>query len=113
MKMRFRTVVEEFEAHFHPAQLGSKLRGKSEWKHYGDGTYRFKLSIRDLSLPDNSEIDIWRDGSWLMKLTVQNGKAKVEMENDSGSGIPAIKEGQVLQIKHGDVLLTEAEYRAE
>ena len=66
MKFRFRTVVQECEAHIHPVQQGSNLRGKSEWKHYADGSYRFKLSIRDLLLPDNSEIDIWRYDSWLM-----------------------------------------------
>lgn len=113
MKIRFRAVLQELEAHFHPIQPGSNVRGKSEWKHYSDGTYRFKLSIRDISLPNNSEIDIWRDGSWLMRLTVQNGKANVDMENDSRSGIPALKAGQVLQIKHGDVLLAEGQYRAE
>ena len=64
-------------------------------------------------LPDNSEIDIWRDDSWLMRLTVENKKAKVDMENERGSGIPAIKAGQVLQIKLGDVLLAEGEYKAE
>ena len=113
MKMRFKAVLQEFEAHFHPVQPGSNVRGKAEWKHYSDGSYRLKLSIRDLLLPDKSEIDIWRDGSWLMRLTVGNHKAKVDLENDTGSGIPAIKAGQVLQIKQGDVLLAEGEYKAE
>jgi hypothetical protein len=113
MKFRFRTVVEEFEAHVHPIQPDSNLRGKSEWKHYADGSYRFKLSLRGLDLPDNSEIDIWRDGSWFMRLTVQNQKAKVDLENEGGSGIPTIKPGQVLQIKYANELLAEGEYKVE
>ena len=113
MKMRFRTVLQEFEAHFHPVQPGSNVRGKSEWKHYGDGTYRFKISIRDIPLPDNSEIDLWRDGQWMMRLSVHNNKVRADLENDSGSGIPAIRAGQVLQIRSGEVILAEGKYEAE
>ena len=111
--MRLRTVLQEFEAHFHPVQPGSNVRGKSEWKHYGDGTYRFKISIRDIPLPDRSDIDLWRGGQWMMRLSVQNNKARVDIENDSGSGIPAIKARQVLQIKSGDTVLAEGKYEAE
>ena len=111
--MRIRNVLQEFEAHFHPVPPDSKVRGKSEWKHYGDGTYRFKISIRDIPLPDGSQVDLWRDGSWLMRLTVQNKKAKVDLENDSGSGIPVIAAGQVLQIRSGENILAEGRYEAE
>ena len=113
MKLRFRTVLQEFEAHFHPVQPGSNVRGKSEWKHYGDGTYRFKLSIRDIPLADGTEIDLWRDGTWLMRLPVKDNKVKVDLENDSGSGIPTIKAGQVLQIRVGQTVLAEGTYKAE
>ena len=113
MKFRFRTVLQEFEAHFHPVQPGSNVRGKSEWKHYGNGTYRFKLVVRDLPLPDGTEIDLWRDGTWIMRLPVQNHKVKVDLENEGGSGIPAIEAGQVLQIRSGDTVLAEGKYQAE
>jgi hypothetical protein len=72
MKGRFGAVLQELEAHFHPVQRGSTVRGKSEWKHYGDGSYRFKISLRGISLPDNSEIDLWRDGRWMMRLLVKD-----------------------------------------
>lgn len=111
--MRIRSVLQEFEAHFHPVQPGSNLRGKSEWKQYSDGTYRFKLSIRDLPLPDGSQVDLWREGSWLMRVPVQNKKAQVDLENDSSSGIPAISAGQVLQIRSGEIILAEGKYEAE
>ena len=111
--MRIRTVLQEFEAHFHPVQPGSNLRGKSEWKQYGDGTYRFKFYLVNIPLADGSHIDLWRDGSWLMRVKVQNKKARVEIENDSGSGVPATKAGQVLQIKFGEMVLAEGKYEAE
>ena len=111
--MRLRTVLQEFEAHFHPVQSGSNVRGKSEWKQYGDGTCRFKISLRDLSLPDNSEIDLWRGGQWIMRLPVKNNSAKVDIESDNSFNIPAIKAGQVLQIKSGETILAEGIYAAE
>ena len=111
--MKFRTVLQEFEAHFHPVQQGSNVRGKSEWKHYGDGTYRFKISLRDISLPDDSEIDLWRDGQWMMRLPVKDNRARIDLENDNGSGIPAIKAGQVLQIRSGQDILAEGKYKEE
>jgi hypothetical protein len=111
--MRIRTVLQEFEAHFHPVGPGSNVRGKSEWKEYGDRTIRFKLSIVNIPLSDGSQIDLWRDGSWLMRLTVQNNKAKVDLENDGGSGIPAINAGQILHVRLGDVVLAEGKYEAE
>jgi len=113
MRLRLRAVLQEFEAHLQPAQPGSKIRGKSEWKQYGDGSYRFKLSLRDIALPDESQIDLWRETSWLMRLRVQSGRARVDIENDGGSDIPAIEAGQVLQIKHGDLLLAQGESKAE
>jgi hypothetical protein len=111
--MRLRTVLQEFEAHFHPVQPGSKVQGKSEWKHYGDGTYRFKISIRGIPLPDHSQIDLWRDGQWILRLPVLNHKAKADIENDNGSGIPMIEAGQVLQVKSGDTLIAQGKYEAE
>jgi hypothetical protein len=111
--MRIRNVLTEHEAHFHSLLPDSNLTGKSEWKHYGDGTYRFKLSIRNIPLPDESKVDLWLDGRWLMRLVVEHKRVKIDMENDHGSGIPPIKAGQVLQIKSGQNLLAEGKYLAE
>jgi hypothetical protein len=113
MKMRFRTVLQEFEAHFHSVQPGSEIHGKSEWKHYGDGTYRFKVAIRDIPMADDSQIDLLLDNKWLMRLSVQNNKTKVDIENKDGSGIPVIKAGQVLQIRAGQDVLAEGKYETE
>lgn len=111
--MRFRSVLQEFEAHVRPVTPGSKVHGKSEWKQYADGNYRFKFSLREIPLPDGSEIDLWRGGQWMMRLPVKDHRARVDIESDHGSGIPAIKAGQVLQIKTGETLLAEGKYREE
>jgi len=113
MKMRIRNVLTEYEAHFYSVLPNSDVIGKSEWKHYSDGTYRFKLSVRNLPLPDESKVDLWLDDRWLMRLIVENKRVKIDMENDSGSGIPPVRAGQVLCIKAGQDVLAEGQYRAE
>jgi hypothetical protein len=45
---------------------------------------------------------------WMARLTVQDNRAKVELGNDNGSGIPTIKAGQVIQIKSGQGVLAES-----
>jgi hypothetical protein len=64
-------------------------------------------------LPDHSKIALWLDDEFMMQLSVQNHKAKVEIENDSGIGIPSIKAGQILRIKSGQNILAEGKYEAE
>jgi len=111
--MKIRNVLKEFEAHINPVQPGGTTQGKSEWKHYGDGTYRFKISVRNIPLPDNSRIDVILDDVRMMQLTVNHNKAKTDLENQTRIGIPNIQAGQVLQVKFGETVLAEGAYVAE
>lgn len=111
--MKIRNVLKEFEAHIHPGQPGGITQGKSEWKHYGDGTYRFKISIRNIPLPDNSKIDVMLDGMPILQLAVRNNKAKFDIENNMNFGIPAVRAGQKLQIISEQTVLAEGQYLEE
>jgi len=111
--MRIRNVLQEFEAHLYPVQSGVRTRGKSEWKRYGDETYRIKIIVRDIPLPDKDKVDLIIDGALFAQLPVQNGVVKLDIENSTGQGIPAIKAGQVLQVKSGEKLLAEGQYQPE
>jgi hypothetical protein len=71
-EMRIRNVLTEYEAHFHSVRPNSDINGKSEWKRYGNDTYRFTLSVRNLPLHDESKVDLWLDSRWLMRLVVEN-----------------------------------------
>lgn len=106
-------MLQEFEAHFHPVQAGSNIRGKSAWKYYVDGTYRFKLSLSEIPLPDCSYADLQREGQRIMRLAVHNRRVKVDIENGSPWGVPAMEAGQSLQVRSGDSLLAESRYKAE
>src|SRR5687767_9656852 len=105
--MKIRNVLKEFEAHIHPAQTSGTTQGKSEWKHYGDGTHRFKISVRNIPLPDNSKVDVMLDGIPIVQLDVRNSKAKFDIENNTNLGIPTVKAGQILQIISEQTVLAE------
>lgn len=113
MKIRLRNILKEFEAHIHPVQADSKIPGKSEWKHYDDGTYRIKASIRNIPLPEDSRIDLMLDDVRIMQLTVKNNKAKADLESPIQVGIPKVKPGQVLRVTFGESVLAEGKYEAE
>lgn len=111
--MRIRNVLKEFEAHIRSVQPNSKVEGKSEWKQYSDGTYRFKISVRNIPLPDNTVIDVQLDDTSIAQLPVQNGKIKLDRESAISVGIPAVKEGQVIKIHDGQTALAEGKYVEE
>ena len=108
--MKIRNVLKEFDAHLQPAQPGGTTQGKSEWKHYGKGTYGSKISIRNILLPDGSKIEIVVDEIRIAQLTVQNQKEKINIESDISINIPVIKAGQKLQVKIRDFVLAEGQY---
>ena len=111
--MRIRHVLQEYEAHLRPTQPNGAIQGKSEWKQYGDGTYRFKISIRNIPLPDNSQIEVILDETQIATLRVINKKAKLDTEDSMSIGIPNVKAGQVVRIKAGKSVLAEGQYVEE
>ena len=111
--MKIRNVLKEFEAQVYPAQPDSKIQGKSEWKHYGDGSYRFKITVRNIPLPDDSKVDVMLDEIHIAEIIVQNKMAKLDTENNIYIGIPNVKAGQRLQVKSGDLVLAEGRYIEE
>ena len=113
MRFKIRNVLKELEAHIHPTRPDSDIRGKSEWKQYADGTYRFKVSVRNISLPDNSQIDLMLNDVRIMQLTLIHNKAKIDRESQTRMEIPNIHAGQVLQVKFGEMVLAEGVYVEE
>jgi hypothetical protein len=113
MKFRIRNVLTEFEAHIHPVQPNASTHGKSEWKHYADDTYRIKVSIREIPLPDNTKVELIIDGILIAQLPVHNRKVKLDIENSTSQGIPLVKAGQRIQIKSGQIVFAEGQYRAQ
>ncbi|HMD80476.1 MAG TPA: hypothetical protein VKE92_04150 [Anaerolineales bacterium] len=61
-------------------------------------------------MPDGSKIEIVVDEIRIAQLTVQNQKAKINIESDIRINIPIIKAGQKLQVKMRDFVLAEGQY---
>ncbi|MCC6299134.1 MAG: hypothetical protein IT314_07540 [Anaerolineales bacterium] len=111
--MRIRNVLKEFEAHLKPVHQGSKVTGKSEWKQYGDGAYRFKISIRKTDLPDGSQVDVLLQEKRVMQLVAQDGKAIADLESPIRVELPSVQAGDLLRIRFGESILAEGVFKAE
>ena len=96
--MRIRNVIKEYEAHLQPAQPSRAIQGKSEWKQYGDGTYRFKISVRNITLPDHSKVHVFVDKHHITTLHVMNATAKLDTQDNLSIGLPSIRAEQVSPI---------------
>jgi hypothetical protein len=111
--MRIRNVLKEFEAHINSILPESSIQGKSEWKQYGDGTFRFKISVRNIWFPDDSVIDVMLDEKRIFQTPVQNNRIKVDVQNSISIGIPPVKDGCLLEIKFRESVLAEGRYVEE
>jgi hypothetical protein len=105
--MRIRNVRQEFGAHLQPVQPGTRTTGKSEWKHYADGTFRIRISIRNIPLPPSSVIELLLDGAQIAQLQVQGNKARIDRENMTSQGISAVRAGQTRHIRSKDIVLAK------
>lgn len=106
--VRFRSVVEELEAHLvpTPGYSQTKARGKAEWKVYADGSRKAKVSLSNLSVIDGTVIELSVAGRPLTELIVHRGSARYRKETEQGDDVPVVVENEVLQVSNlGKVLL--------
>jgi hypothetical protein len=114
--VRIRSVRHELEAKLAPVPGSESITAgttyaKAEWKVYGDGTRRCKLTVSRLDLPDGAVIELGVDGRQIDIIAVQGRRARFERESERGEIVPDVSAGQMLQVSYaGEVLLAGAFY---
>ena len=116
--MRVRNVRLEWEAVLAPAESGAPAalrgaRGKAEWKVYGDGARRCKVSVSRLNLPDDATLQLVAGGALIGYMTVQQGTARYRRESEQGESVPEIATDQILQVSHAGRIILEGRFYAE
>lgn len=115
--MRKRSVVEEYEVILRPNAVelsgNSSARGKGEWKVYGDGSRQCKVSINNLKLPEETQLQLTVNGRVIATLTVQRGSARFRRETEKGELVPYVQANEVLQILLDGKLILEGSFYAE
>jgi hypothetical protein len=115
--MRIRNVLQEYEAQLKPtpfAALAAELvRGKGEWKVYGNGTRQCKLWITGLNLSDGAVLQLAVSGRQFAELLVSGGRVRYRRESERGEAVPEVEPKQVLQVSYAGQIILEGEFYSE
>lgn len=115
--MRFRHVTEEHEVVLRPTAAApadaAAARGKGEWKLYGDGSRQCRVSVTDLSLPEETVLHLFVSGRHAGEMVVQRKNARFRRESEKGEFVPAVQENEILQILLQGVVILEGMFYLE
>ncbi len=96
-----RRIVEDYEAKLKPvdpARFGEKARGKAEWERYGNDEEELSVSIRNVNLPDGSELDAYLNSGFVGRIALRGGYGKLEIGNNSGQAAPRAGVGSTMTV---------------
>ncbi len=111
---RIRNVLQEFEAHLTSVeQEFAKVRGKSEWKKYGDGAHQLKISLTGLNLREGTALVLTVDGVKIGDMIVQGKTARFKRESEKGEFVPAVEAEQTLRVIFLEKVIVQGKYVAE
>lgn len=113
--MRIRTVLQEREARLEPVPSSpfQKARGKAEWKIYGDGFRKCKLSVSNLNLADRTPIEIHINDRLIAEVPLENGKIRFHRDTEKGENVPAVAVNDLIRILNGGRIFLEGFFYAE
>jgi hypothetical protein len=106
--MVIRRVLEELEARLEPASQAAShgaSKGKLEFKRYGDGRQRMKISCKKLDLPEGAELQLVSGDTIVAVLEARKGRAEIDEERDGSEETPPLAAGDVVRLCHQGVPL--------
>jgi hypothetical protein len=114
---RAQKVTRELEARLIPpatngagGRPGGGPRGKAERKWYGDGGERLKLRVRDFYLPDGTPVTLMIANHPVATLSVQGSRLDFDTESPPGPPVPDVREGEVISIGQGGIILASGRF---
>ncbi len=89
----------------------SNACGKAERKWYGDGSERLKLHVRDLGVPDGSQVSVTIASRQVTTLAIHGGRLEFNVESSLGLTVPDAQIGEILAIEYGGEILVSGEFQ--
>lgn len=99
--MAIRRVERELEAKLEPVLRDGEFassRGKLERKSYAGGSQRLKISLRKLSVPDGTTVQVQVDARPLASISIENGRGEFDRESKNQSDVPAMEVGETVTV---------------
>ena len=104
--MAIRNVLHELEARLSPpAGDGGPSSGKLEFKRYGDGRHRMKITCRKLDVPDGAALELRCGDRVIAVLVAQSGRTKLDEERPASEEAPPLAAGEEVTLRHEGVAL--------
>lgn len=104
--MAIRRVLHELEARLRPPHgSGSPASGKLEFKRYGDGGQRMKISCKALNVPEGTTLELLCGDTVVAVLEARSGRAKIDEERRTSEEAPPLAAGDQVTLCHEGVPL--------
>jgi hypothetical protein len=122
--INLRREIEEYEADLYKVQEPSFLsrplglfmqskHGELEMKVYDDGEREMKFKLHGLNVPDGATISIVVDENTAFEVRVERGQVRMFFSSARGDSISVVRNGSVVQIRHGGETLPEGRFRPD
>jgi len=100
-KVKFRSVIEDFEAELGPTNLNDFARsgrGEVERELYADGNAELKLQFSRKNLPEGAIVSLLINGTKTGDFQVSKGRVYKKINTQSGQTVPSVKAGDTAEV---------------
>lgn len=112
---RVRIILEDYEARLKPinAAAASRATGKAERERYKDGSEEFSLRLHQVDLPEGAAVEIALQGTVLGTTVVRQQSGRFELNTTTGARVPAVKVGDVVEVRHQGSAILRGTFRED
>lgn len=104
--MAIRRVLHELEARLSPPPgSGGSSKGKLEFKRYGEGVQRMKITCKALDVPEGAALELRCGERVVAVLEARSGQARVDEERPATEEAPPLAAGEEVTLCHEGVPL--------
>jgi hypothetical protein len=112
---RVRIIVEDYEARLKPVDAGtaSTTTGKAERERYKDGTEELSVRLYQVDLPNGAKPEVALNGVVLGTIVIQEQRGRFELNTKTGAHVPAVKVGDVVEVRHQGSAILRGTFRED
>lgn len=114
--MAWRRIIEEYEADLYRVptpKLFRRAMGELERKTFADGEELLEIGFHGIDVPDGSRVSVVIDGASVCNVEVERGRARLDLSSEDGHAVPAVGNGDVVEIQFEGQALLRGTFRPD